>query len=134
LSTWQGVTVEGGRLVSLDLGDVTVSLGFTGPLPAELSNLTELRSLNFANNNLTGLQSGPGEIFDLGLTYSSSSQITLLFGLNISSNLKVGYAYNQSFITGLYPNGTHELMLEYRIPSRAAAAHFEGEDIDNWYH
>jgi type IX secretion system PorP/SprF family membrane protein len=82
----------------------------------------------------TGLQSGPREIFDLGLTYSSSSMLTILFGVNISQNLKAGYAYTQSFVTGYQPNGSHELMLEYRIPSRAASAHFQGEDPDNWYH
>jgi type IX secretion system PorP/SprF family membrane protein len=99
------------------------------------SNLTVFEgnaSIRFKRPTL--LQSGPSEIFDLGITYRSSSQLTLLFGINISSNLKVGYAYDQSFIKGTYHNGSHELMLEYRIPFKVAFARFQGEEPDNWYH
>jgi len=91
-------------------------------------------NVSFRFKRPTLLQSGPREIFDIGLTYRSSSQLTLLLGINLSSNLKVGYAYDQSFIKGIYPNGSHELMLEFRIPSRAANAHFQGEDRESWYH
>jgi len=69
----------------------------------------------------TGLISGPKDLFDLGLTYRSSRQMTLLFGLNISPDFRVGYAYNQSFIPGYYPNGTHEIMVEYRIHRKSAS-------------
>jgi type IX secretion system PorP/SprF family membrane protein len=69
----------------------------------------------------TGLLSGPREIFDIGLTFRSSRQMTVVFGLNISPDIRVGYAYNQSFITGYYPNGTHEIMLGYRIRRKAAS-------------
>ena len=54
LDTWQGVTVENGRVVSLDLSDLVTSVGLTGSLPNELSNLTEIRTINLANNQLTG--------------------------------------------------------------------------------
>jgi len=68
----------------------------------------------------TGLTTGPAEIFDLGLTYRSSHQLTCLFGVNITPNLRIGYAYDQSFLTGYNKNSSHEIMLEYRIPSAAS--------------
>ena len=54
LNTWQGVTVENGRVIILDLGDQTTSVGLTGQLPAELANLTEIKTLNLSSNQLTG--------------------------------------------------------------------------------
>jgi type IX secretion system PorP/SprF family membrane protein len=82
----------------------------------------------------TGLVSGSREIFDIGFTYRSTQQLTLLFGLNVSPNLRVGYAYDQSFSSGGYQNGTHEVMLEYRIPFRAASTHCQCENQGYWYH
>lgn len=74
----------------------------------------------FRFKHQTGLISGPREIFELGLTLRTSQLMTALVGVNITPDLKVGYVYNQSFITGYYPNSTHEIMLEYRIPKVAA--------------
>jgi len=74
----------------------------------------------FRFKHQTGLISGPREIFELGLTLRTSRLLTALFGVNITPDLKVGYVYNQSFITGYYPNSTHEIMLEYRIEKKAA--------------
>lgn len=82
----------------------------------------------------TGLIKGPVEIFDIGFTYRSSHQMTVLFGLNLSSNLRVGYAYDQSFISGYYPNSTHELMIECRIPSKLASLRCNCPDQGFWYH
>jgi type IX secretion system PorP/SprF family membrane protein len=82
----------------------------------------------------TGLSGAPKEIFDVGLTYRSSQQMTFLFGLNISPNLRIGYAYDQSFNTGGYQNGTHEMMLEYRLPSKAASTHCPCENQQYWYY
>jgi hypothetical protein len=81
----------------------------------------------------TGLATGPREIFDIGVTYRTSNQMTLLFGLNITSNFRIGYAFDQSFSVGYSANSTHEVMLEYRIPTRVASAchcHSEGD----WYY
>ncbi|WP_340112381.1 PorP/SprF family type IX secretion system membrane protein [Maribellus mangrovi] len=64
----------------------------------------------------TGLQKGPRELVDLGLTYRSSNQITLITGLNISRNLRIGYTYDFNFGVELNGNSTHEFILEYRIP------------------
>ena len=82
----------------------------------------------------TGLNTGPREIFDLGLTYRTSNQMTFLFGVNISSNLRVGYAYDQSFLTGYGKNTSHEVMLEYRIPSKAASTCVQCRNTDYWYY
>jgi len=89
-------------------------------------------SLRFKRETL--LQSGPREIFDLGLTYRSTQQMTILFALNVSPNLRVGYAYDQSFISGYNANSTHELMLEYRIPSRIASTRGQFATQEYWYH
>ena len=80
----------------------------------------------------TGLTGGSREIFDVGLTYRSSKQMTALFGVNITENVRIGYAYDQSFITGYNKNGSHEIMLEYRIPSSKAEC-ATCRDQELWY-
>lgn len=85
-------------------------------------NLTVLEgnaSLRF--KHATGLTQGPREIFDLGLSYRSSKQLILLLGVNITSDLRLGYAFDQSFATGYSANSTHEVMIEYRIPRKSAS-------------
>ncbi|MEI8084769.1 MAG: PorP/SprF family type IX secretion system membrane protein [Paludibacter sp.] len=80
----------------------------------------------------TGLTTGPREIFDLGVSYRSSKQLVLLFGLNVTSNIRIGYAFDQSFSVGYNSNSTHEIMLEYRIPSKAASV-CNCKSEENWY-
>ena len=80
----------------------------------------------------TGLSTGSREIFDLGLTYRSTRQLTALFGVNLTENFRVGYAYDQSFITGYNQNGSHEIMLEYRIPFQNAVCK-TCRDLQLWY-
>jgi type IX secretion system PorP/SprF family membrane protein len=81
----------------------------------------------------TGLIKGIKEIFDVGLTYRTTKQMTVLLGMNISQDLRIGYAYDQSFIKGYYRNGTHEVMLEYRIPYKAATTRIQCGDNLYWY-
>jgi type IX secretion system PorP/SprF family membrane protein len=69
----------------------------------------------------TGLQTGPREIFDIGLIYRSSKQMTVSIGLNLTNTFRVGYAFDQSFSVGYYANSTHEIMIEYRIPTKASS-------------
>ncbi len=64
----------------------------------------------------TGLHKGPTELFDLGITLRTVKQITLLTGINITRNLRVGYTYDFNFGTFGNKYGTHEIILEYRIP------------------
>ena len=99
------------------------------------NNLTVVEgNLNVRFKRITLLQSGPRESFDLGFTYRSSHQMTLLFAVNVTSNMRVGYAYDQSFNIGYNSNGTHELMIEYRIPFRLASTHGLFENQEYWYH
>ena len=64
----------------------------------------------------TGLLKGPRELFDLGLTWRSTKQLTLLLGINIAADFRVGYAYDFDFAINIDKKGTHEIVLEYRIP------------------
>lgn len=52
--TWQGVTVENGRVVMLNMRDDLNSVGLDGSIPFEFSNLTELKMLDLSNNKLKG--------------------------------------------------------------------------------
>jgi len=79
----------------------------------------------------TGLTTGPREISDVGLTYRSTNQMAFLMGLNLTNNFRVGYVYNQSLSVGYSANTTHEFMLEYRIPSKAASA-CHCHNLDYW--
>lgn len=64
----------------------------------------------------TGLQKGPVELFDLGLTLRTSSQFTAITGINITRNLRIGYTYDFGLGNSIKSNGSHEVVLEYRIP------------------
>ena len=48
--TWHGVFVSGGRVIGLLLSSNQLS----GPIPTELSDLTNLRDLRLYDNQLTG--------------------------------------------------------------------------------
>ncbi|MBN2765261.1 MAG: PorP/SprF family type IX secretion system membrane protein [Paludibacteraceae bacterium] len=80
----------------------------------------------------TGLTTGPVELFELGFTYRTSKQLTIYGGVNLSRDMKVGYAFDQSFLPGFNNNGTHEIMLEYRIPLKSAQCPVCNVD-DSWY-
>lgn len=64
----------------------------------------------------TGLQKGPSELFDLGLTVRSNSLFTAITGISITRNMRVGYTYDFGFNNTFNGNGSHEVILEYRIP------------------
>jgi len=91
-------------------------------------------SANLRFKNTTGLTIGPRETLDIGVIYRSTNQITLMMGLNITSNFRVGYAYDHILTTGYSQNGTHEIMLEYRIPSKAASTCIQCRVTEDWYH
>lgn len=81
----------------------------------------------------TGLLPGPKELFDIGLTYRTSRNLTFLFAVNISSDFRVGYAYDRTFNVGYNSQPSHEIMLEYRIPSKAASTCLQCKNADEWY-
>lgn len=64
----------------------------------------------------TGLVKGPTELFDLGFTYRSVQELTLITGIHITPNMRLGYTYDFNFSNNIKPGGTHEILLEYRIP------------------
>ncbi|MDX8339705.1 PorP/SprF family type IX secretion system membrane protein [Draconibacterium sp. IB214405] len=66
----------------------------------------------------TGLIKGPTELFDIGVTAYSEKQLTLLTGINITRNMRVGYTYDFNFGANKIGNGSHEIVFEYRIPLR----------------
>jgi type IX secretion system PorP/SprF family membrane protein len=68
----------------------------------------------------TGLVKGPTELFDLGFTFNSTKQIVFIGGLNLTPNMRIGYAYDFDFSHSVYQNGTHEIVLEYRIKLRTS--------------
>ena len=77
---------------------------------------------------------GSQEILDFGLTCRTSRQLTLNFGLMITSFIRIGYSYDQSLFSSYYLNQTHEIMLEYRIPARSASPVVKCGDKEYWYH
>jgi type IX secretion system PorP/SprF family membrane protein len=83
---------------------------------------------------ITGpLNKGPQEILDFGLTYRSSREMTLLCGVMISPYFRVGYAYDQSLFSTYSRYGTHEVMLEYRIPAKSASTAVRCGGKEFWY-
>ena len=56
LGDWHGVTTEGGHVVEIALP----ANGLSGPLPAEIANLTELRVADLMGNDLSGAFPGAG--------------------------------------------------------------------------
>lgn len=98
-------------------------------------NLTVIEGNVFVRfKRQTGLLNGPKEIFDIGLTYRTSHEMTLLFGMNVYNNIRVGYAFDQSFNQGYSRNSTHEIVLEYRIPCKASTTKYSCGYDGTWYH
>ncbi|MCK3684841.1 PorP/SprF family type IX secretion system membrane protein [Maribellus sp. YY47] len=64
----------------------------------------------------TGLLKGPTELFDIGFTYRSVPELTLITGIHLTPNMRLGYTYDFNFSSNINSNGTHEIILEYRIP------------------
>ena len=58
---WEGVTMENGRVVQLELRDC----GLTGAVPAEIGRLSALRDLDLGGNQLTSLPAEIGRLTSL---------------------------------------------------------------------
>lgn len=81
----------------------------------------------------TGLREGAKELFDVGLSYRTSKELSLLLGVNITSNFRVGYSYDYDFSLSTNQSGTHEIMLEYRIPTKASSICNSCQEESDWY-
>jgi len=105
-----------------------------GVLVTNRNNLTVAEGNVFVRfKHSTGLLRGPREVIDLGLSYRTSRQLAIMIGVMTSPNLRVGYAYDYSFLPGYNQNGTHEIMIEYRIFSKAASTRVRCGDYLFWY-
>ena len=71
---WEGVTIENGRVVKLDLEE----FGLTGAVPAELGQLTSLRLLNLHGNQLESVPAEIGQLTSLEWLYLNDNQLTSL--------------------------------------------------------
>ena len=90
------------------------------------NNLTVIEgNVFFRLKHSTGLMQGSREIFDFGVTVRSSRHMSFIIGINTSQDLRLGYAYGQSFIPGYYTNSSHELMVEYRIRKKSALTQYK---------
>ncbi|MDE2963436.1 MAG: hypothetical protein OXU26_05965, partial [Acidobacteriota bacterium] len=73
LEEWHGVTVQDGRVTSLDLNDNQL----TGSIPAELGNLVNLRFLVLDYNQLTGaIPAELGDLANLQNLWLANNQLT----------------------------------------------------------
>ena len=69
---WEGVTMENGRVVKLELEE----FGLTGAVPAEIGRLSALRELNLSDNQLTSLPAEIGQLTSLEELNLSGNQLT----------------------------------------------------------
>ncbi len=91
----------------------------TGLQVSNRRNLTVVQgTVIFRIKKPTGLVKGPSELFDIGITAYSVKEVTLITGINISENLRVGYTYDFNLGNMYNENSSHEVIIEYRIPLR----------------
>ena len=69
---WEGVTMEHGRVVELELGE----FGLTGAVPAEIGRLGALRTMDLGYNRLTSVPAEIGQLTSLGLLSLVGNELT----------------------------------------------------------
>ncbi len=102
LSTWNGVTVSGGRVNQLNL----ITNNLAGPIPAEIGNLTGLVTLYLQNNQLTGvIPDTIGNFANMTQLYLYNNQLTGAIPATIGnlSSLQYLYLYD-NLLTGAIPD------------------------------
>ena len=71
---WEGVTIENGRVVELELEE----FGLTGAVPAEIGRLSALRQLSLGVNQLTSVPAEIGQLTALEKLNLGGNQLTSL--------------------------------------------------------
>mmetsp|Transcript_14207 Transcript_14207/g.61869 ORF Transcript_14207/g.61869 Transcript_14207/m.61869 type:complete len:330 (+) Transcript_14207:1002-1991(+) len=69
---WDGVTMENGRVVKLDLKE----FGLTGAVPAEVGRLSALESLHLRGNQMTSVPAEIGQLTSLEVLKLTGNQLT----------------------------------------------------------
>ena len=69
---WEGVTMENGRVVELELEE----FGLTGAVPAEIGRLSALKELDLDDNQLTSLPAEIGQLTSLEELNLVGNQLT----------------------------------------------------------
>ncbi len=67
VDTWYGVTVENGLIIKIDLDNNNLE----GTISSEVGNLSDIQSLNIANNKLL-----PEDILNSGIDFSTLDEFT----------------------------------------------------------
>jgi leucine-rich repeat protein SHOC2 len=71
---WEGVTMESGRVVELELQEFEL----IGAVPAEIGRLSALRYLNLTDNQLTSVPAEIGQLTSLRVLFLNHNQLTSL--------------------------------------------------------
>ena len=124
---WEGVTMENGRVVHLEL----MRIGLTGALPAEVGRLSALMMLNLELNRVTSVPAEIGQLTSLTDLHLGGNlltslpaeigQLTALRELNLNNNklTSVPAEIGQlTSLTVLYINGNQLTSLPAEITTR----------------
>jgi len=88
---WEGVTIENGRAVELELEE----FGLTGAVPAAIGQLTSLKELDLSGNQLTSLPAEIGQLTSLRELHLRENELTSLpaeiWQLTSLTELHLGY-------------------------------------------
>jgi type IX secretion system PorP/SprF family membrane protein len=81
-------------------------------MPSTLIRVQENAPLSFDINNMIILY----DVVGMGVSYRLNDSVIALFELQLNENFHVGYAYDMtSSDIRLYSNGSHEIMINYRV-------------------
>ena len=108
VSSWYGITVEGGRAVNISLG----SNQLNGTLPAELGNLTNLTGLNLYSNQLSGsIPIELGNLTNLTILDLSYNQLSGSIPPELGNLTNLGqFILNNNSFTGELPEQLNDIV------------------------
>lgn len=113
IEIWEGVSVEEGRVVNLNCGNAyTSAKGLVGTFPEEFSNLTAIRSLSFARNQLSGTLPEKWSTFaNLQTLILSGNQLTGILPISWSTLVSLQtLSLGGNQLTGILPTNWSTLV------------------------